>query len=138
MLAVGGAVAAATAFSHVAVRVDAWLHPFDDYTGGGYQVAQGLFALAEGGLLGAGIGNGSPWLIPAAATDYVFVAIVEEMGLAGGLAVLAAFAMLIAVGFGIALRAADAFRSLLAAGLTDRPGRADAAHRRRGAAHAAR
>lgn len=118
VLALGGAVAAATTFSHVAVRVDAWLHPFDDYTGGGYQVAQGIFALAEGGLVGSGIGNGSPWLIPAAATDYVFVAIVEEMGLAGGLAVLAAFAMLIAVGFGIALRAGDAFRSLLAAGLT--------------------
>ncbi len=113
-----GAVAAVTSFSHVAVRVEAWLHPFDDYAAGGYQVAQGIFALAEGGLIGTGLGSGSPWLIPAAATDYVFVAIVEEMGIAGGLALLAAFAMLVAVGFGIALRATDAFRSLLAAGLT--------------------
>jgi len=73
---------------------------------------------SEGGLIGTGLGSGSPWLIPAAATDYVFVAVVEELGIAGGLALLAAFAMLIAVGFGIALRATDAFRSLLAAGLT--------------------
>jgi len=117
-LAAGGAVAAASAFDHVAVRVDAWLHPFADFTGGGYQVAQSVFALADAGIFGAGVGNGSPYLIPAAATDYVFVAITEEMGLAGGLAMLAAFAILIGAGFGIALRSADRFRSLLAAGLT--------------------
>jgi cell division protein FtsW (lipid II flippase) len=118
VLASVGAIAAARTFSHVAVRVEAWLHPFADYAGSSYQVAQGVFAIAEGGLLGTGLGNGYPWLIPAAATDYVFVAVVEETGLAGGLALLAAYALLIAVGFGIALRASDAFRSLLAAGLT--------------------
>lgn len=118
MLIAGGASAARTVFSHVQVRVDAWLRPFEDFTGSGYQVAQGVFALGDAGLLGTGLGNGSPWLIPAAATDYVFVAIVEETGLAGGFAVLAAFGMLLAVGFGIALRAGDAFRSLLAMGLT--------------------
>lgn len=118
VLVTAGAVAAARAFSHVAVRVNAWLHPFADYAGGSYQVAQGVFAIAEGGLLGTGLGNGYPYLIPAAATDYVFVAVVEETGLAGGLALLAAYALLITVGFGIALRAGDAFRSLLAAGLT--------------------
>ncbi len=118
VLIVGGAAAAVNSFSHVAVRVDSWLHPFTDYAGGGYQVAQGIFALAEAGLVGTGLGNGSPWLIPAAATDYVFIAIVEETGLAGGLALLAAFGLLVTVGFGISLRAADPFRSLLAAGLT--------------------
>ena len=118
LLAGAGAVAAANAFSHVAVRVAGWLHPFSDYSGSGYQVAQGVFALAHAGLVGTGLGNGSPWLIPAAATDYVFIAIVEETGLAGGLALLAAYALLVTVGFGIALRAGDAFRSLLAAGLT--------------------
>ena len=117
VLAVGGAVAAASVFDHVAVRVSAWLHPFEDFAAGGYQVAQGVFALAHAGVLGTGIGNGAPYLIPAAATDYIFVAIVEEMGLAGGLAALAGYAMIVAVGFGIALRAADRFRSLLAAGL---------------------
>jgi peptidoglycan glycosyltransferase len=117
VLAGAGAVAAANAFSHVAVRVAGWLHPFSDYSGSGYQVAQGVFALADAGLVGTGLGNGSPWLIPAAATDYVFIAIVEETGLAG-VGAFAAYALLITVGFGIALRSGDAFRSLLAAGLT--------------------
>jgi len=113
-----GALGAVAAFDHVAVRVAAWLRPFEDFTGNGYQVSQGLFALADAGILGTGIGSGSPTLIPAAATDYVFVAITEEMGLAGGLALLAAYGLVLAAGFGIALRAADRFRSLLAAGLT--------------------
>jgi cell division protein FtsW (lipid II flippase) len=117
-LAAGGAVAAVRAFDHVATRVDAWLRPFEDFTGAGYQVAQGWFALSEAGLLGTGLGNGAPYLIPAAATDYVFAAITEETGLAGGLALLAAYALVVTVGFGIALRSADRFRSLLAAGLT--------------------
>ncbi|NIS37589.1 MAG: FtsW/RodA/SpoVE family cell cycle protein, partial [Actinobacteria bacterium] len=78
--------------------------PFDDFTGTGYQIAQGVFALGEGGIFGTGLGEGDPYLIPAAATDYVFVAVVEELGLAGGLAVLATFGMLFAIGFGIAVR----------------------------------
>lgn len=118
VLVAGGSLAARSVFSHVQTRVDAWLRPFDDFTGSGYQVAQGLFALGDAGLLGTGIGAGAPYLIPAAATDYVFVAIVEETGLAGGFAVLAAFGLLLAVGFGIAFRSGDAFRALLAAGLT--------------------
>lgn len=118
VLAATGAVAAMRLFSHVAVRVDAWLHPFSDYSGSGYQAAQAVFALAEGGLVGTGLGNGSPGLIPIAATDYLFAAIVEETGIAGGLALLAAYALLITIGFGIALRATDPFRALLAAGLT--------------------
>lgn len=118
MLIAGGASAARNVFSHVQVRVEAWLRPFEDFTGSGYQVAQGMFALGDAGLLGTGLGGGAPYLIPAAATDYVFVALVEEMGLAGGFAILAAFGLLLAAGFGIALRAGDAFRSLLAMGLT--------------------
>lgn len=117
-LVAGGGLAAAQYFSHVHVRVEAWLHPFADFTGTGYQIAQGLFALGSGALTGTGFGAGSPDLIPAATTDFIFVAIAEELGLAGGLAVLAAYGLLIAVGFGIALRAGDAFRKLLAAGLT--------------------
>jgi cell division protein FtsW (lipid II flippase) len=117
-LAVGGAYAAASAFSHVGARVDAWLDPFSDFAGNGFQVAQGIFALADAGIVGSGFGSGTPWLIPAAATDYVFIALVEETGLAGGLALIAAYAILITAGFGIGLRATDRFRSLLAAGLT--------------------
>ena len=117
-LLVGGGLAAYQSFTHVRLRVSAWLHPFADFAGTGYQVAQGLFSLGSGGLTGAGLGAGEPNLIPAAATDFVFVAVAEEIGLAGGLAVIAAYALLAASGFGIALRARDPFRKLLAAGLT--------------------
>ena len=105
-------------FDHVQRRIGAWLDPFADYTGAGYQVAQGLFALGSGSLTGSGIGLGRPDLIPAAATDYVFAAVAEEMGLAGSIAVIAAYALFVTVGFGIALRSRDRFRKYLAAGLT--------------------
>jgi cell division protein FtsW (lipid II flippase) len=117
-LLAGGGLAAYQVFDHVQVRVQAWLHPFSDVTGSTYQVARGLWALGSGGLTGTGIGAGNPGSIPAASTDFVFVAVAEEMGLAGGLAVLAAYALLAAAGFGIALRARDPFRKLLAGGLT--------------------
>ncbi len=105
-------------FDHVQRRVEAWLRPFDDFTDTGYQIAQSLFALGSGSLTGSGIGMGRPDLIPAAATDFIFAAVAEEMGFAGSVAVIAAFALLVAAGFGIALRARDVFRKFLAAGLT--------------------
>ena len=117
-LLAGGGLAAYRYFGHVRVRVEAWLHPFADFAGSGYQVAQGLFAMGSGGLTGTGLGAGRPDLIPAAATDFIFAAISEELGLAGGLAVLTGYALLAAAGFGIALRARDPFRKLLAGGLT--------------------
>jgi cell division protein FtsW (lipid II flippase) len=118
LLAGLGGVAAYRFFDHVQVRVASWLHPFDDFAGTGYQVAQSLFALGAGGAAGTGLGQGRPDLIPAAATDYVFAAVAEEAGLAGSLAVLAGFGLLVAAGFGIAMRAGDPFRKLLATGLT--------------------
>lgn len=118
VLVAAGGVLAYRFFDHVQRRVTAWLHPFDDFNDAGYQIAQGLFALGHGGIVGTGVGNGSPDLIPAAATDYVFAAVAEEMGLAGGIAVLTGFGLLVAAGFGIAVRARDPFRSLLATGLT--------------------
>jgi cell division protein FtsW (lipid II flippase) len=105
-------------FDHVQRRVEAWLHPFDDFADTGYQIAQSLFALGSGSLTGSGLGLGRPDLIPAAATDFVFAAVGEEMGFAGSIAVITGYALLIAAGFGIALRARDIFRKFLAAGLT--------------------
>jgi cell division protein FtsW (lipid II flippase) len=60
---------------------------------------------------------GRPDLIPNAITDFIFAAVAEELGFAGSVAVLAAYALMVAVAFGIALRARDLFRKLLAAGL---------------------
>jgi cell division protein FtsW (lipid II flippase) len=113
-----GAAAAAYMFDHVQRRVVAWLTPFEHYQDEGFQIAQGLFALGTGSLTGAGPGLGRPDLIPNASTDFIFAAVGEELGLAGTVAVLALFALLIAVGFGISFRSRDTFRKLLAAGLT--------------------
>ena len=115
----GAAGAAAfSMFSHVQTRISAWIDPFADYTGAGYQTAQGLFAMGSGSLTGSGLGLGRPDLIPAAATDFMFAAVAEELGLAGSIAIITGYAFLIAVGFGIALRSRDRFRKYLSAGLT--------------------
>lgn len=118
LLVGAGGLVAYRLFDHVERRVFAWLHPFEDFTDTGYQIAQSLFALGSGSLTGSGLGLGRPDLIPAAATDFVFAAVAEEMGFAGSVAVITAYALLIAAGFGIALRARDVFRKFLAAGLT--------------------
>jgi cell division protein FtsW (lipid II flippase) len=117
-LAAAGGVAAYRLFDHVRERMFSLLHPFSDFTGSGYQIAQSLFALGSGSLTGSGLGLGRPDLIPAASTDFIFAAVAEEMGFAGSVAVISGFALLIAAGFGIALRARDVFRKFLAAGLT--------------------
>lgn len=118
VLAVLAGFVAYSAFDHVQRRIEAWLDPFAHYQDAGYQTVQGLFAMGSGSLTGSGIGLGRPDLIPAAATDFIFAAVAEEMGLAGSLAVLAGFALLIATGFGIAIRSRDRFRKYLAGGLT--------------------
>lgn len=118
LMTITGAAAAAYLFDHVQRRVVAWLTPFEHYQDEGFQIAQGLFALGTGSLTGAGPGLGRPDLIPNASTDFIFAAVGEELGLAGTVAVLALFALVIAVGFGISFRSRDTFRKLLAAGLT--------------------
>lgn len=117
-LTVLGGLAAYQAFPHVQRRVVSWLAPFDNYADEGYQIAQGLFALGTGSLLGSGPGLGRPDLIPLASTDFIFAAVGEEIGFAGSIAVLALYSLLIAVGLGIAFRSRDTFRKLLAVGLT--------------------
>lgn len=106
------------AFDHVQRRVFAWLHPFEDFADSGYQIVQGLFAMGSGSLTGSGLGLGRPDLIPAASTDFIFASVAEEMGFAGSIAVLVAYGLLVAAGFGIAIRSRDVFRKFLAAGLT--------------------
>ena len=112
-----GTAAAAFTFSHVARRFEAWLRPFADPADTGYQILQSLFALGSGSLSGSGLGVDTPDRIPAAWTDFIFSAVGEELGLAGSVAVIAMYALLVAVGVGIALRSRDLFRKLLAFGL---------------------
>ena len=74
------AVAAYFLFSHVRVRVQIWRDPFKDYAGSGYQICQSLFSIAAGGWFGTGLYQGSPGAIPYVEQDFMFSAIMEEMG----------------------------------------------------------
>lgn len=102
----------------VQTRVAIWLDPWSDPSGAGYQIVQGLMAIAEGGVIGAGIGQGLPTSIPAVHTDFIYAALAEETGLAGAAAVLMVYATLFLAGFRVAVRASTPFRQMLAAGLT--------------------
>lgn len=113
-----GAFFAWKTFDHVQTRVTVWLDPWQDPGGKGFQVIQGWFSLAAGGVTGKGPGLGQPGLIPAADTDFIFAAIGEELGLLGGSLVLVAFLLMVGAGLRIALTADREFDKLLAAGLT--------------------
>jgi cell division protein FtsW (lipid II flippase) len=116
LLILGGALASRL-FSHVNTRVVIWLDPWSNRETLGYQLVQALYALSSGGILGAGLDQGSPLYIPAVHTDFVIAAIGEELGLVGTLAVINLFVLLIVRGFLIALSARSGFSMLLAAGL---------------------
>lgn len=78
----------------VALRVDAWWNPWPEADNRAFQIVQSLYAVASGGLLGQGIGQGFPDYIPVVHSDFVFAAIAEEWGLLGALTVVACFALL--------------------------------------------
>jgi cell division protein FtsW (lipid II flippase) len=107
----------ASQFTHIQRRVSIWLDPWPVGNDAGYQIVQSLYALASGGVLGSGIGFGSPGTIPAVQTDMVIAAIGEELGLAGTLAVLGLFMLLVYRGFHIAVLARTGYEQLLAVGL---------------------
>src|SRR5207245_8361087 len=112
--------------THVHDRLLAWSHPFKPslVDGKAYQVAQGVFAQADGGLFGRGFGQslleitkGHP-IIPAAHTVLIFAVIVNELGLFGGAAIIVIGLIFVARGFKTATLATDGFAELLATGLT--------------------
>jgi cell division protein FtsW (lipid II flippase) len=108
----------ASQFTHIQRRVTSWLNPWPVGQDAGFQIVQSLYALAEGGVLGTGIGLGSPSYIPAVQTDMVISAIGEELGLAGTLAVVALFMLVVYRGYHIAVSARAGYEQLLAVGLT--------------------
>ena len=99
-------------------RVVGWLNPWGDPTGNSYQIIQSLLAVANGGILGRGLGIGSPLLVPVSISDFIFAAISEEAGLAGTLGLVCLIWLILSRGLIIALRAPDQFRRYLAAGIT--------------------
>lgn len=117
LLAVG-AVGAYKFLSHVQVRFQVWVDPFKDAQGQGYQIVQSLFSLADGGLVGVGIGNGMANNIPVVESDFIFSAIGEEMGLLGGGAVLILFMLFAVRGLTTAARAKSDLAAFSATGLT--------------------
>ncbi len=105
-------------FDVVRLRVDAWLNPWLDPSGRSYQIVQSLIAIANGGIFGRGPGLGNPNVVPVAHSDFIFSAIVEEIGLVGALALLALWGLFLQRGIRAALRAKDPYQRFLAGGLT--------------------
>lgn len=114
----GAAVLGYKMFAHVKKRVAIWLNPWSDYDNAGYQIVQGLMALASGGLIGCGLGLGSPKTIPVYHTDFIFAVICEQFGLIFGLCVLAMYVAIIWRGATTAMAARRSFHGLLAMGCT--------------------
>ena len=100
-------------------RIQIWLDPFSDPTDAGYQIIQGLYALASGGLFGLGIGQSrQKTFLPEAHNDIIFAIIAEELGMVGAGIVILLFFILIWRGIKIAMNAQDQFGSLVATGIT--------------------
>jgi cell division protein FtsW (lipid II flippase) len=124
-----GAWFMASTVSHVRDRIDIWLDPFNQPylerpVGGSYQIAQGLFAQADGGLFGTGLGAsllkgpGGENLIPLPSTDLIYAVITNELGLVGACGLILVYMMLTERGLRTAMLASDSFSKLLAAGLS--------------------
>ncbi|WP_093173035.1 FtsW/RodA/SpoVE family cell cycle protein [Sinosporangium album] len=123
LLFVGGAFIAGQIFSHVGDRFNVWLDPsnsiyYEREFGGSYQLMQSLFGLGTGGILGTGLGQGSPEEIPLAFSDFIFAAAGEELGLTGLMALLLVYGLIVQRGLRTALAARDPFSKLLAGGLS--------------------
>lgn len=116
-----GAVAAAMIVPRVGDRVDLWLDPFAYFGDGtsdkGRQIVLSQFGMAWGGLLGRGFGEGSPWLVSYANSDFIMASIGEELGLTGVMAVLVLYGLIVERSLRIALISRDGFGKLLATGL---------------------
>jgi cell division protein FtsW (lipid II flippase) len=108
------------ALPHIQERVVIWFHALDpkNVNGIGYQLAQGWFAFASGGMVGTGLGLGSPTFIPYVGSDFILAAFGEELGMVGVAAILLLYLVLIGRGLRIGLERQDTFGKLLAVGLT--------------------
>ena len=116
--AVAGSIISYRLFSHVRVRIEAWKNPWGDIENKGYQIAHSLIAISSGGLVGTGLGLGSPQIVPASKTDFIFTALCEEFGIIAGLCIIALYAMIAIRGATTALRSKNSYKALLAFGAT--------------------
>ncbi|MDQ4086106.1 MAG: FtsW/RodA/SpoVE family cell cycle protein [Actinomycetota bacterium] len=115
-LFVAGAYFGYTMFDHVQERFKGWFDPFSN-TDVYYQIVQAQFGMAFGGILGQGIGEGSPTLVPFSWSDFIISSFGEELGLTGLMAIILMFALIVERGLRVSLVCRDAFGKLLAVGL---------------------
>jgi cell division protein FtsW (lipid II flippase) len=104
-------------FSHGQRRIQAWLDPFADATGSGWQVLQGLSGMHAGGLWGAGFGEARPRYAPIAESDFIYAVLAEELGFAGAALLMVMFALLLLRLIAVAARARTPFGLTAAAGV---------------------
>ncbi|GAA1493190.1 FtsW/RodA/SpoVE family cell cycle protein [Curtobacterium herbarum] len=121
VLFIGGALVAASVLVYVQGRFEQWLDPFDQQiflrqTQGSYQLVQGLFGFANGGITGTGLGQGRPYITPVANADYIIASLGEELGLIGVFAILGLFVILVSRGIRVGFMAQDDFGKLLGIG----------------------
>lgn len=113
-----GAFGAYGMFSHVKVRVSLWLDPWADPSGQGYQIVQGLYSIASGGLLGAGLGRGYPDYVPVRESDFIYAVICEEFGMIFALGLMIIYFLLFYRGIRAAFVTNEKFSQLTAVGLS--------------------
>ncbi|MFF1447663.1 FtsW/RodA/SpoVE family cell cycle protein [Streptomyces sp. NPDC058274] len=126
LMSAAGAVGVASFETHVQQRVQAWLDPMKEYTlsqqniaGHSEQSMEALWAFGSGGTLGTGLGQGNSDLIKFAAnSDFILATFGEELGLAGIMAILLIYGLIVERGVRTALAARDPFGKLLAVGLS--------------------
>ncbi|MEW8956755.1 FtsW/RodA/SpoVE family cell cycle protein [Clostridium sp.] len=116
LLSAVGAVASYKLFYHVRVRVMIWKDPFAYANEQGYQIVQGLYSIASGGLFGAGLGKGYPNFVPVNTTDYIFAIICEELGIIMGFGIMIIFFLMFYRCMRAAIYVNDKFSQLLAVG----------------------
>ncbi len=107
-----------TLFDHVKISFQSWLNPWKYIERQGYQITQSLFAIAEGGFFGKGLGLGHPDFIPVVYTDFIFSAICEEMGIFTGIGIIMLFMIFVYRGFKIAISQGNKFYRILALGIS--------------------
>ncbi|MGI8752219.1 MAG: FtsW/RodA/SpoVE family cell cycle protein [Acidimicrobiales bacterium] len=113
-----GAFFALKVIGHAKSRISNWLNPWAHPNGSGYQIIQGIFAIAAGGVGGEGPGQSNAAHIPEASTDFIFAVIADEIGLFGAAALLMGYLLMVGAGLRIAVRCERQFDKLLAAGLS--------------------
>ena len=113
-----GAAASYFIFDHIKLRVHVWMDPFKEQFGDGYQIVQGLYAVASGGLFGKGLYQGSPSLIPIRESDYIFAVLAEELGIIFCIGILLIYALMFYRSIRVALNVRSVFSSLLSVGFS--------------------